>query len=135
MSDKGSAFVKGGCGCLVAFAVLALLGVMVGGRAHINLGGAILLFLIGGVIGLVMLAVYNKGKREASGSGVALREQRTRQPDSERTDTPEVTSDWMDCPHCGARVNLATSEGLHSPQGEPSTLICDRCRAEVSLGR
>lgn len=63
MGEKGSAFAKGGCGCLVAFAVLALIAVVLGGSAHINLGGAILLFLIGGVIGLVVLAIFNKGKR------------------------------------------------------------------------
>jgi hypothetical protein len=35
-----------------------------GGSAHIDLGGAIMLFVIGGVIGLIVLAIYNKGKRE-----------------------------------------------------------------------
>ena len=52
MGEKGEAFAKGGCGCLIAFAVFALIAVMLGGRARIDLGGAILLFVIGGVIGL-----------------------------------------------------------------------------------
>lgn len=65
MGEKTTAFTKGGCGCLVAFAVLALLAVMIGGTAHIDVGGAILLFVIGGVIGLIVLAIYNKGRRDA----------------------------------------------------------------------
>ena len=63
MSGKGSAFAKGGCGCLVALAALALIADILGGSAHIDLGGAILLFVIGGVIGLVVLAIYNRGRR------------------------------------------------------------------------
>jgi hypothetical protein len=31
---------------------------------HIDLGGAILLFVIGGFLGLIVLAVYRKGYRE-----------------------------------------------------------------------
>ena len=63
MSEQLKAFGKGGCGCLVAFAVIALLAVLIGGSATIDLGGAIMLFVIGGVIGLVVLAIYNKGHR------------------------------------------------------------------------
>jgi hypothetical protein len=69
MSEKGSAFAKGGLGCLAAFAVVAVLFIMLGGSAHIDLGGAVLLFVIGGLIGLVVLAVYNKGRRDAGGGG------------------------------------------------------------------
>jgi hypothetical protein len=65
MGEKGTAFAKGGCGCLIAFLVVGFLVVILGGSMHIDLGGAILLFLIGGVIGLIALAVYNKGKRDA----------------------------------------------------------------------
>ena len=65
MSEKGRAFVRGGVGCLLAFAVLALLAVILGGNAHIDLGGVILLFVAGGLIGLVVLAIYNKGKHDA----------------------------------------------------------------------
>lgn len=62
MNDKGGAFLKGGCGCLLAFAALALLASIAGGHAHIDLGGAICLFVFGG---LVVLAIYNKGRRDA----------------------------------------------------------------------
>jgi len=65
MGEKGPAFAKGGFGCLLAFAVLALLAVCAGGHAHINLGGAICLFVVGGLVGLVVLAIYNKGRRDA----------------------------------------------------------------------
>ncbi len=65
MGERSAAFVKGGIGCLVAFAVLAILAVAVGGNAHIDIGGAILLFAIGGLVGLVVFAIYNKGRRDA----------------------------------------------------------------------
>jgi hypothetical protein len=65
MGEKGRAFLKGGAGCLIAFAVIALLAVLFGGTAHIDVGGAILLFVIGGLIGIVVLAIYNKGRRDA----------------------------------------------------------------------
>ena len=64
MGEKAGAFAKGGCGCLIAFAAFALIAVVLGGNAHIDIGGAVLLFIIGGVIGLVALAIYNKGKRD-----------------------------------------------------------------------
>lgn len=70
MGEKSQAFVKGGCGCLVAFAVLALVVVLVGGRVRIDLGGAVCLFVVGGLIALVILAVYNKGRRDAGQSPV-----------------------------------------------------------------
>jgi len=56
--------VKGGCGCLLAFAALGLLAVLVGGRVRINFGGAVMLFVIGGLVGLVLLAVFKKGGRQ-----------------------------------------------------------------------
>ena len=65
MGEKGTAFAKGGCGCLIAFAVTGVLVALVGGNVHIDLGGACLLFVIGGVIGLIVLTIYNKGRRDA----------------------------------------------------------------------
>lgn len=65
MGEKGNAFAKGGCGCLVGFVVLGLLVALLGGSFHIDLGGAIMLFVIGGVVGLIYLSIYNKGKRDA----------------------------------------------------------------------
>jgi hypothetical protein len=64
----GSAFVKGGCGCLVVFVVLAFIAVLLGGHAHANVGGLIFLFIIGGGIGLIIFAVYKKGRKDASGN-------------------------------------------------------------------
>jgi hypothetical protein len=64
MGEKGSAFLKGGAGCLVAFIVLGLLAVMIGGSFHMDVGGAVLLFIIGGVIGMVVLWIYNKGRND-----------------------------------------------------------------------
>jgi len=62
VGEKSEAFVKGGCGCLVAFFVIGLFFVLIGGSMHIDIGGALMLFVIGGLIGLLGLAVYNKGK-------------------------------------------------------------------------
>jgi hypothetical protein len=64
MSKKGSAFAKGGFGCILAFLAIGLLCVLLGGRMYIDLGGAIILFVIGGIIGLIVLAIYNKGYSE-----------------------------------------------------------------------
>jgi len=64
MSGSGRAFMKGGAGCLVAFLVLGLLAVVLGGTMHFDIGGLILLFVIGGVVGLVVFAIYNKGRRD-----------------------------------------------------------------------
>jgi hypothetical protein len=69
MAEKGAAFVKGGCGCLVAFLVIGLLVALLGGRVNIDIGGAIALFVIGGILGLIVLAVYNKGRRDAIDGG------------------------------------------------------------------
>jgi hypothetical protein len=69
MVKKGEAFVKGGCGCLIAFVVLGLSCALIGGNVHIDLGGIILLFVVGGIIGLVVLAIYHKGKDDADSHG------------------------------------------------------------------
>lgn len=67
MTNRGEAFLKGGCGCgcLLAFAVVAVCAAALGGHAHIDFGGLILLFLVGGVLGLVVLGVYQRGRRDA----------------------------------------------------------------------
>lgn len=62
MGEKSEAFGKGGCGCLIAFFVIGLFFVAIGGSMHIDIGGAIMLFVIGGGIGLAVLTVYNKGR-------------------------------------------------------------------------
>lgn len=62
MGEKSKAFVEGGCGCLIAFLVIGLFFVLIGGRMHIDFGGAIMLFVVGGVIGLVIFSIYNKGR-------------------------------------------------------------------------
>ena len=58
----------GGCGCLVIFAILALIAVLLGGHAHADVGGFIFLFIIGGVVGLLVFFIYNKGRKDAGGS-------------------------------------------------------------------
>jgi hypothetical protein len=74
-ATKGSAFVKGGCGCLVMFIVIAFIAVLLGGHAHADVGGLILLFVIGGIIGLIVLSVYNKGRNDAAAN------ENTKKPD------------------------------------------------------
>jgi hypothetical protein len=68
MTTKGTAFVKGGCGCLAAFLIVGVLMVVSGGSISIDAGGACLLFVIGGIIGLVGLWIYNKGVRDVGSS-------------------------------------------------------------------
>lgn len=68
MASKGEAFIGGGCGCLALFAIVALIAVSLGGHAHINFGGALCLFAGGGLLGLLVLAIYNKGRRDAGES-------------------------------------------------------------------
>jgi hypothetical protein len=128
-NGKGSAFVGGGCGCLLIFLAIGLIFVLRGGSMHINVGGAILLFVIGGVIGLVILAVYSKGQRDAFDRNFAFREQGDSYHRPEHADVGEVGG--VKCPHCGASVNLATGEGLHCPVGKPWVLICDKCQNTV----
>lgn len=69
MGDNTSAFVKGGFGCLGAFLVIGLLFVLFGGSMHIDAGGACCLFIGGGLIGLLVLWIYNKGKEDGAGGG------------------------------------------------------------------
>ena len=64
MGEKANAFAKGGCGCLIAFAVFAGVALLLGGNARIDIGGAIILFVMGGLLGLLVLWIYNKGKRD-----------------------------------------------------------------------
>ncbi len=67
MENGCGAFAKGGCGCLALFAVLAVLALLVGGNVHADIAGLAMLFVIGGVIGLIVYAIYNKGRRDAAG--------------------------------------------------------------------
>ena len=67
--SKSEAFIKGGCGCLLVFAVLGFLAVIVGGKVHADILGLLALFVIGGVIGLIVLAVYNHGRRDGGDRG------------------------------------------------------------------
>ncbi|HET6203648.1 MAG TPA: hypothetical protein VFI25_12700 [Planctomycetota bacterium] len=62
----GGAFVKGGLGCIVTFAVAAGCALALGGSAHLDAVGVLLLFLMGGVVGLIVFAIYNKGLRDAA---------------------------------------------------------------------
>ena len=68
MGDKGSAFTKGGLGCLGAFVVIAVLVLLLGGRVHIDVGGAICLFVFGGLVGLGIYLIYQRGRRDAGGA-------------------------------------------------------------------
>lgn len=67
MGEKARAFSKGGLGCLGAFLICAAIAVVLGGTAHIDIAGAAFLFVVGGLLGLLVLWIYNKGKRDASG--------------------------------------------------------------------
>lgn len=66
MANKGFAFILGGAICLIFFALIAMVAVLAGGHAHANPGGLLVLFLIGGVTGLIAATIYNKGRKDAS---------------------------------------------------------------------
>lgn len=83
METKARSFIKGGTGCLALFLVLALLALIFGGTVEIGWGSAVMLFIAGGIIGLVVNAIYQKGRRDASG-GVG-------KPELERTPPPAVS--------------------------------------------
>jgi len=83
MATQGDAFVKGGCGCLLAFLVIGILSVVLGGSVSINTGGACLLFFIGGLIGLTVLWIYNRGARDSRrGTTMTGTSSRVTPPDS-----------------------------------------------------
>lgn len=63
----GGAFLKGGLGCLLLFVVFAVLAVLFGGHAHADGGGIMMLFVIGGIVGLIARAIYNRGRRDGGG--------------------------------------------------------------------
>jgi hypothetical protein len=65
MGDKTSAFAKGGLGCLGVVIAVGILVAIVGGNFHIDLGGAYCIFAIGGVIGLIVLAIYRSGQKDS----------------------------------------------------------------------
>jgi hypothetical protein len=65
MESKGKAFTKGGLGCLGAFFIVAVFTLLIGGRVHIDPCGAVMLFVIGGLLGMLVLWIYNKGKEDA----------------------------------------------------------------------
>ena len=58
------AFFKGGVGCLVVFFLLALVASLLGGSATLDCGGSVLLFGLGGVLGVAVYLVYDKGRRD-----------------------------------------------------------------------
>src|SRR5687767_2656833 len=102
MGDKSTAFVKGGCGCLLGTLGLGLLVALVGGRFHMNIGGAAFLFLVGGVIGLIVLAGYKKGLRSSQ--------------EAEAAPAPPPPATWW-CRACGCSNALEAK-------------ICQRCHGE-----
>jgi len=65
MTEKSTAFVKGGCGCLLVFFGLGLLAVLVGGRFRIGLGGLAFLFVLGGLGGLFFYALRRPAPQQA----------------------------------------------------------------------
>lgn len=67
MPNEGQAFIKGGIGCFIVFIACAFIAVLFGGSAHLDFFGAILLLLIGGIIGLIVNWIYQKGKKDGKG--------------------------------------------------------------------
>lgn len=65
LERKRSAFVVGGFAALAVFVFLACTAMITGGNAHIDAGGAMILFLFGGFVGLGLRWIYLRGRRDA----------------------------------------------------------------------
>ncbi len=63
-SNMTGAFLRGGIWALVAFGALAGVTLAAGGEAHADVGGVLLYFGLGGIAGLVVRAIKNKGRRD-----------------------------------------------------------------------
>ncbi len=59
------------------------------------------------------------------------KEERARKQHPERGDVREIAVSELECPKCGATVNSATGDGLHSPEDEPWMLLCNKCGTEI----
>ena len=68
-STATGAFFRGGLWVLAVFLVLAGISLAVGGEAHADSWGVVALFIIGGVAGIVIRAIYRKGRKDALASG------------------------------------------------------------------
>ena len=64
------AIFKGGIAALVCFGFFAALAIGFGGRAHADAGGLLMLFLLGGAVGLIVRAIYRHGWRKAGGAAL-----------------------------------------------------------------
>jgi hypothetical protein len=83
---------------------------------------------VGPVIALILLFVLGdpqdtEARRE--------KEERIRRRHPERTDIREAAMNEMNCPRCGAEVNVVTCDGLHTAESEPWLLFCNNCDAQI----
>ena len=58
------AFTRGGLVALIAFLLLAVFTVLIGGSVRMNLGGVLVVFILGGCGGLLVRYVFMKGYRK-----------------------------------------------------------------------
>jgi hypothetical protein len=62
----GKAAGLGALGCLGAFLLIGFLFVLAGGSVYIDGGGFIILIVLGAIIGLIVYAIYSKGRSDAT---------------------------------------------------------------------
>lgn len=65
LERKRSAILAGGVAFLLLFVFLACCAVMMGGQAKADLGGVLVVFLIGGLFGLAARWIYLRGVADA----------------------------------------------------------------------
>ena len=107
--------MAGGCGLVVA--IVGGLGVMVltfGGSLVINLSTAAYLFLLGGIMGLIVLAAYFMGIREGER---ASRVSKDRQK--------YLSTDH--CPNCDVAINIKKEIGVIPDDETPGRYLCGAC--------
>ena len=51
---------------MAAFLLLAVFTLAIGGSVYLDLGGVVMLLVIGGVIGLIVNSIYQRGRRDAA---------------------------------------------------------------------
>ncbi len=109
MEDKGSAFLKGGTGCLALCAIIACLVLLAGGHVRVNFWGLVFLFFVGGIIGLIAYAAYQKGRADTATGKIPPP---GKEASSSATEAPSI-SEYLDqptvCVQCGTSIPVGAT--------------------------
>jgi ribosomal protein L40E len=110
--------MKGGCGCLTLFGIMAFFAILARGRVHVSFFGLLFIFLIGGVIGRILFSSYEKGQKEAGGKN---------EPPLYPTSSGEVSTASSEAPPIRDYVHEATTCVQCGMTIPPGATACSRC--------